>query len=218
MRPKIFNSFSPKKWLTLAFVSTFLIACGDNGRDPILGNDGNAALAPTVIAVTPANNATNVTVTNPTITATFSESMTPLTNSDFTLTCATPCAEVSGSITMNAANTVATYMLDEPAMLDEQTLYFATIENATSQSNGIALAQPFAWEFTTGMAPDTTRPQVTSTEPVTSTPGPTINVPVNALVSAVFSEAMTASTITDTSFTVTCEAPCVNPAGQVSYD
>jgi hypothetical protein len=35
---------------------------------------------------------------------------------------------------------------------------------------------------------------------------------------ATFTEDMLATSITSTSFTVTCAAPCVNPSGAVSYD
>lgn len=64
---------------------------------------------------------------------------------------------------------------------------------------------------------DTTRPRVTVTEPATTSPGPTPGVPANTSISAVFTEEMDPATIDETSFTVTCELPCVSPAGTVSY-
>lgn len=222
MRLKLFNFSSPQKWLMLAVASTFLVACGENGRDPILGTDGNVALLPTVTTVTPANNSTNVEVTNTLISAQFSQSVSELTTADFTVTCESPCASPSGNITMNDARTTATFTVTDPAALDALTVYTATIDNATSIDTGLSLAEPYVWQFTTGptlaTTPETDRPEVTATNPVTTVPGPTTGAPVNTAVSAVFSEEMVAGTITDTSFTVTCEAPCVAPDGAVHYD
>jgi hypothetical protein len=65
--------------------------------------------------------------------------------------------------------------------------------------------------------PDTTRPRVTVTVPATTAPGPTLNAPTNTAITAVFTEDMAPATIGAASFTVTCAAPCVSPAGVVSY-
>jgi hypothetical protein len=67
------------------------------------------------------------------------------------------------------------------------------------------------------VAADTTRPRVTVTAPVTTTPGPTPAVPTNTAITAIFTEDMAPASIGATSFTVTCVAPCVSPAGAVSY-
>ena len=79
------------------------------------------------------------------------------------------------------------------------------------------MANPYVWRFTTGVAPDLTRPRVISTEPVTTIPGPTPNAPTNTAISATFSEDMAPATLNAGSFTLTCDAPCVSPAGTVSY-
>lgn len=68
-----------------------------------------------------------------------------------------------------------------------------------------------------GVIADTTRPQVQQTVPVTTTPGPTLDHPVNASVVASFTEDMAPASITGTNFTVTCSAPCTSPVGDVSY-
>ncbi|EGN74279.1 Protein of unknown function (DUF3494) [Idiomarina sp. A28L] len=218
MHPKLPSFSRVHKWLMLAVTCSLLAACGSDGRDPILGNNGNVALPPTVTVTTPTNDATGVAINNTVITAQFSEAVNPLTMADFTVACAAPCTNPTGTVTMNAANTIATFTVTSPAQLDELTQYTATINSATSRATSLNLAQPYAWQFTTGEAPDTTRPRVTSTKPVTSSPGPTPNIPANTTVSAVFSEAMLASTITTSTFTVTCAAPCVSPTGSVSYD
>jgi hypothetical protein len=66
-------------------------------------------------------------------------------------------------------------------------------------------------------AADTTRPRVTVTVPATTAPGPTPGAPTNTAITAVFTENMAPASIGAASFTVTCAAPCVSPAGAVSY-
>ncbi|MGQ4277440.1 ice-binding family protein [Pseudidiomarina sp. E22-M8] len=217
MCSKFSNLYGANKWLLLAFVGTFLVACGDSGRDPILGTEGNTALSPKVIEVSPTHESINVSVSDPVITAEFNEAVTPLTATDFTLTCADPCVNPIGTVSMNEANTVATFTLTPPETLDDLTLYTATIHTATSVATGLAIDSPYVWEFTTGVTADRTRPRVIRTEPLTTSPGPTDNVPLNTSIVAVFSEDMRASTISETTFTLTCEIPCTPPVGQVSY-
>ncbi len=217
MRVQLNKLSSAKNWLLFALISSTVVACGDNGRDPILGNPGNTALAPTVTVVSPANNATNVAVTGTLVTAQFSEPVNAQTTSTFTLTCAAPCSAPTGTVAMNGSSNVATYTITSPAVLSEMTRYTATIHSAVSRANGLTLAAPYSWSFTTGIIPDTTLPRVTLTEPVTTIPGPTLNVPVNTTVSAQFSEAMLATTITASNFTLSCSAPCLAPTGEVNY-
>ncbi|RUO69317.1 hypothetical protein CWI79_10370 [Pseudidiomarina salinarum] len=164
---------------------------------------------------------------NTAISAAFSEAMlaTTITSSSFTLTCASPCVAPTGAVSYDAASRIAVF---EPAQdLAVSTTYTATIVSTVTDLAGNELAgnqtplsgpSNYVWEFTTGAAADTTRPQVTVTDPLTTSPGPTTNVPVNTTVSAVFSEDMLATTVTGTTFTVTCETPCVSPAGDVSYE
>ena len=63
----------------------------------------------------------------------------------------------------------------------------------------------------------TTLPQVISTFPATTNPGPTPGTPANASILAAFSKDMAGATINASSFTLSCAAPCVAPAGTVSY-
>ncbi len=63
----------------------------------------------------------------------------------------------------------------------------------------------------------TTLPQVISTFPVTTPPGPTPSTPANSSILAAFSKDMAAATINNSSFTLSCAAPCVAPAGTVNY-
>jgi hypothetical protein len=106
------------------------------------------------------------------------------------------------------------------------TTYTATITVGATSVAGAALAgnqaplpasSDYVWRFTTGATSDTTRPRVTFTVPVTTIPGPTPGVPSNTAIVASFSEDMNPATITAATFTVTCAAPCVAPAGNVTY-
>lgn len=152
------------------------------------------------------------------VVATFSEPVAPLTGgASFTLTCAAPCTNPTGSVALDATNTIATFTLTPTTTLASLTAYTATVTGATSLATGVALAAPYVWHFTTGTAADATRPRVIQTSPATTTPGPTAGVPSNSSISAVFSKDMVPASINATSFTLSCAAPCVSPAGTVRY-
>ena len=205
-------------WCMALLASALLAACGGGGgRDPILGA-GVATLGPTVVAVTPAVNAVGVTITNPVINATFSEPVAPIAGAaSFNVTCAAPCVNPTGTVALDATNKIATYTVTPGTTLAPLTAYTATVSGATSLANGTSMPAPYAWSFTTGAAPDTTPPRVTSTTPVTTNPGPTPNVAANTAINAVFTEEMLPASIKASSFTVTCAAPCTSPTGTVGY-
>ncbi len=212
------------QWIALAliapaFLAFGLSACGGGGgQSPILGAGNVAVQAPTVTAVAPVNNATGVPINNTVINAAFSEAVTPFTTgATFILACAAPCIAPTGTVSLDASGRIATFALAPGTALTPQTLYTATVSGAHSVATGLPLAAAFVWHFTTGAAPDTTRPSVTLTVPATSTSGATGGVAANSAITAVFSEDMAPASITATSFTVTCTAPCVSPTGTVSY-
>ena len=124
---------------------------GTGSRDPILGGNGSAALAPLVIAVTPANNAVSVP-TSTLVTATFNEPMAPISGgATFTVTCAAPGVDPAGTVTLNAAGTIATFA--PSAALAPLTVYTATVTGAAALSTGLVLASPYRWQFTTPAPP-----------------------------------------------------------------
>jgi hypothetical protein len=175
------------------------------------------ATPPTVTAVAPVNDATGVPLNIAGITAAFSQPVTAIASggASFTVTCAGPCSSPAGTATLNAAGTIATFA--PGALLEPLTLYTGTVTGVASVAGGLVLVNPFVWTFTTGATLDTTRPRVTVTVPATTSPGPTANVAANTAVTAVFTEDMAPTTLTDTSFTLVCSAPCVSPGGTVSY-
>jgi len=217
-----FESYSRfQMWSAALLLSALTAGCGggSEGRDPILGAD-LAALAPRVTAVTPLANAVGVPISTKIITAAFSKAMNPATlaaTGSFTLTCPGYVPGGAFAVTYLAAGNVATLTLPAAPDLPPSIVCTATVTTAAKDTAGIPLASNFVWTFTTGVTPDTTRPRVTLTAPVTTIPGPTPAVPTNTAITAVFSEAMAPGSITAASFTVTCAAPCVSPAGAVSY-
>ena len=205
-------------WTTL-FICALATGCGGE-KDPILGT-GIAVARPTVTASTPANSATNISIDTAAFTATFSEPMAlPASGSTFTLSCAAPCRAPTGTVALDGTNRTLTYTLTN-SPLRPLTLYTATVSGATSIETGLTLASPFVWSFTTassaGSSQDAEAPEVEVTIPATASPTPTSGVPINDALVAVFSEAMDPATLTNTSFTVTCLAPCVSPTGTVTY-
>jgi len=200
---------------------TLCVLAAGCGQDQIFGNVGAAALYPVVIAETPADGAVGVLLATPSISATLNQAVAPVTGTaSFTLTCAAPCANATGVVSLDPTNTIATFTLTPGTALAPNTVYTATISGVRGKANGLAMTAPFAWTFTTVAPPaDATRPRVLSTIPLTTIPGPTPGVPGNSAVAAIFSKPLAPATVSGTTFIVTCLAPspCVAPTGTVSY-
>jgi Ice-binding-like/Bacterial Ig-like domain len=161
------------------------------------------AAPPTVVSTVPAAGATAVAV-NTLVSATFSEAMNPATINGTTLTLTGPgVTPVLGAVTY--AGTTATFT--PTTVLPANTLFTATITTGAKDPMGNALAANHPWTFTTAPAPT-----VVSTVPAAGA----IAVAANTLVSATFSEAMDATTINGTTFTLT--GPGIAPVvGVVTY-
>lgn len=172
---RIESPFKPLLWLMALLMSVLVAACGGGGGGGTAaapasvanvipgaaGSPGAAATNPTVTSSNPTSGATNVpTSTNTTgvavsvkvLTATFSQAMLPGTITPvgtFTLKNNTlGGADVPGVVTMNAANTVATFT---PGVvnLNAATSYTATITTAAKSAGGTAMPNPVVWSFTT---------------------------------------------------------------------
>ncbi|QDG65140.1 DNRLRE domain-containing protein [Pseudarthrobacter sp. NIBRBAC000502772] len=177
------STFAPKLVLTLS---------GSGG--------GGDTTAPTVTGTSPTDGATGVAVTA-NVTGTFSEAMnaSTVTSSTFTLKAGT--TTVPAAVTYSSTGNVAT--LNPTADLTANTTYTATIESGPTGVKdvaGNALATDKTWTFTTAPAGggDTTPPTVTGTSPTDGATG----VAVTANVTGTFSEAMDASTVTSSTFTL----------------
>lgn len=211
-----FNTFRRRlSWCAVALLATVAAGCS---QDKILGASDRVAtapIAPVVTTVAPLDNAIGVPVGS-TVAITFDKPMAP--GSTFAITCAAPCVNPTGTVALSAGGTVATYTLTPSTSLAPLTLYTVTA-NATMSAGGLPLVVPFVSRFiTAGTTTDTNRPRVSNTSPLTTSPGPTLAVPTNASVAAVFSKNMNqASVEAPATFTVTCVTPCVSPTGVVSY-
>jgi len=155
---------------------------------------------PTVVSTSPANGATGVAISTA-VSATFSEAMnaSTITTGSFTV------GGVSGNVSYNSGTYTATFT--PSANLSYGTTYTANLSTAITDAAGNPLAAAYSWSFTT-VAGDTTPPTVISVSPANGA----TDVALDTTVTATFSEAMNASTITTSSFTVG------GVSGSVSYN
>jgi hypothetical protein len=157
---------------------------------------------PTVTTTTPASGATNVT-TSTTVTAAFSEAMNASTITTSTFQLRNPAGTlVTATVAYNATTRVAT-LTPSSALTGGPTTYTATVVGGTNGVKDLAgnsLASNQTWSFTTA---DTTPPTVSAVSPASGATG----VSLATTVSATFSEAMNAATITATTFVLK------NPSG-----
>ena len=200
-------------WFIPIIVSMFVAGCG-SGQDPILGHSvSNTSVAPTVIAVAPVNNETNVSRNIQSITAEFSVPMdsATLTTASFTLSKGAVLV-TGGGVTY--ANRVAELTLASGSVLDPNTTYTATINTAAKSAAGVALASNYVWTFTTGADVDNIRPTVISTSPIDGR----IGTAITKIITATFSEAMKALSITTVgTFTVKDTNTSANVPGTTTY-
>jgi methionine-rich copper-binding protein CopC len=163
-------------------------------------------IAPTVISTLPANSATGVSISS-SISATFSEAMSSssINTNSFILRSA------SGTFvpaTVTYASNIA--LLNPTAPLVGGTVYTALLTAAVQDVAGTPLASAYSWTFTTSVID--VPPTIVSTSPSASA----TNVAVNSPVTATFSEAMTSSSISSSTFSLVGPDGLVVPS-TVSY-
>lgn len=161
---------------------------------------------PTVTFTDPADGANAVTA-NATIHVAFDETMDCATLNAATFTLMQGAVPVLGLV--SCVGPTATFTPTNP--LAPSASFTATITTGAKDSVGNALAASYVWSFSTGALPDALPPTILSTKPINGA----LNVAVNSVVTATFSEAMDAATITAVTFTVKQGAVAV--AGSVSY-
>jgi hypothetical protein len=147
---------------------------------------------PAVTATVPVNGATAVPI-NQVLSATFNEAMNcaTLTSTTFTVTGPGTTA-VAG--TVGCTGSVATFT--PGAAFAVNTLYTATITTGAKDLTSTAMASNYVWSFLTVPAP--TPPTVISTVPINGATA----APINEALTATFSVAMNAATISTTTFTL----------------
>ncbi|WP_324278581.1 Ig-like domain-containing protein [Blastococcus brunescens] len=141
---------------------------------------GGDTTAPTVTATSPAEGATGIAVGND-VTATFTEDVSGVSGSTFTLAPTAGGAAVGAAVAYDSATRVAT--LDPDADLGADTQYTATLTSGITDAAGNALAAT-SWNFTTvaasGGGGDTTPPAVSTTSPAAAATGVAVGVDVTA--------------------------------------
>jgi Big-like domain-containing protein len=176
-------------------MSSMMFSCsgGGGGGSSTTGNTAaEDTTAPTVSSTTPANNGTGTAI-NAAIAVVFSEAMDPSTVTAVTFHLD---RGVTGAVVYDAANRISTLKPSQDLL--PGTTYQAAVTTGVKDAAGNALSAEYTWAFTTGTVPDTTAPVVASTIPASGA----ANVPVNAAITATFSEAMDAGTIGPATFQV----------------
>ena len=182
-------------------ITLFVLGCKKDD-DPVAINEDS----PTVTLTNPLNNATGVEL-NKQIVATFSETMDDATINTTTFTLKQGTTAVAGAVSYSG--TSATFA---PASnLQSNAMFTGTITTGAKNMGGLALAANYVFSFTTGDLLDTTLPTITLTDPLNSA----TNVARNKAIQITFSEAMMASSINASTFTLVQGTTAVT--GNVSY-
>jgi hypothetical protein len=209
-------TFTPSSALALSTLYTATITSGATDEYGIalasnlvwtFTTGANPCAAPDIISEIPANNAVGVCPATA-VNATFSEAMNPATinATTFTLT-GRGTTPVTGVVTY-AGSTVT---FTPASALALNTLYTATITTGAQDTFGNALASNFVWTFMTSTTA-CAAPTVISVAP----PNIATGICPNTLATATFSQAMQASTINTTTFTLTGPGLTAVP-GTVTY-
>ena len=174
--------------------------------------DCHDTTSPALSGVAPMDGTTNVAL-DVNVGANFSEAMSAstITGASFTLTLGG--VPVSASVSYDPTTNKAT--LNPNAALQAGKTYTAKVNGGSAgvkDSAGNPMAADKVWSFTTLPPPDTTPPTLSGVAPMDGV----TNVALDANVGANFSEAMSASTITGASFTLTLGG--VPVSASVSYD
>lgn len=149
--------------------------------------------APKVVFTAPVNGSTAVPV-NQKASVAFNEDMDTATLNTATFTVKQGSTPVSGTVT----STDTTETFTPARQFEKDKTYTATVTTGAKDLAGNRVANNYQWEFTTGLAADTTAPTVTFTSPVKGATA----APVNQKVNAAFSENMDPATINAATFTV----------------
>jgi hypothetical protein len=164
---------------------------------------------PRVISNIPVNGSTVVS-TFATATVTFSEPMNPSTINPVTFNLqVTNGPGIPGTVTYNPTTRVAEFTPTSP--LPSLANITATVTTGAKDVAGNGLAAPFSFKFTTI---DQSPPFVLSTTPSNGATG----VSTTAAITVTFSEAMAASTINSTNFSLRVTSSGAAVGGNVTYD
>ncbi|GAB4091468.1 hypothetical protein GCM10028786_03940 [Flaviaesturariibacter terrae] len=162
---------------------------------------GTIGTCPIVVSTDPTNGAINVP-TSKMITATFNVAMDAATINAGSFILAQGSTPIAGTVSYSGM--MASFI--PTAQLAANTVYTATIRRTAQNTEGTAMVADYVWNFNTGALPI-----VVSTDPVNGAS----DVPLNKVVTALFSTAMNPATINATSVVIRQGATIV--PGTVTY-
>jgi len=142
-------------WCVLSLLSVLITACA-GGRGAIPGAGGGAAFAPKVTAFAPADASAGDVA--------------------FTPACAAACTNPTGTVGLDATQSIARFTLIPATDLEPVTLCTATLTGVRAAATGIAPASPYVWCFTTAEVAGTAAPMVNSTNPIANNAGVAVNL------------------------------------------
>jgi hypothetical protein len=157
---------------------------------------GSDTIPPTVSGTINANGATNVAI-NTKVGATFSEGMDPLTVSTKTLFLMQGTTAVPGTVSYSGVSAVFAPL----SSLAPGILYTATVKGGAGGVKDLAgnsMASDYVWAWTTSAGSDTVPPVVIGTTVANGA----VNVPIDTIIGATFSEGMDPLTITNVNCTL----------------
>lgn len=190
-------SFKPSTVYTCTITTSLQDVSGNNLEADYIWSftTGSApdVVAPSVLSVTPANNSTSVQTTS-ILSVLFSEAINIQTVSASSFFLKQGNNLIPG--TVSYSGTTATFT---PATsLQNGTVYSATVATSVKDVAGNALGSNYSWVFTTAAIVDIIAPTVLSVSPAANTTG----APTSTKPSVTFSEPMSQSSVSTTSFTV----------------
>jgi hypothetical protein len=132
------SSGASNYWVDIGFTTTVTVSSG-----------------PAVTTVSPTNGATGILVAS-SVSATFNESMNPVTINGNTFTLSSPAGTIAATVSYNSSTLSATLVPSQA--LAYSTTYTATIDggaNGVQDPNGKLLSANYSWTFTTMPPPGT---------------------------------------------------------------
>ncbi len=204
---------------SLSYLTTYTVSLGTGIQD-LSGNTLTTftssftttalpdSTPPSVISTSPAAGTSGIALDAP-ITALFSEPVNAQTVT--TATFLVNAGNVAGTVGYNALTNTATFT--PTAGLANGVTYTATLSGTIQDLAGNPLGSNVSWQFTTTPAPDVTPPTVLVTTPADGVTGISAGL---AIVTATFSEALSADTVTAATFQLSGGSGSVG--GTVTYD
>ena len=141
-----------KFWFSAILLAAALGGCGDPDKNAGTGGPGGQLTPPSVVSVVPTGSATGV-CQGAVITVTFSKAMNPQTINMSTFTVVAGATSVSGAISLDATETIATFT--PASALTVNTSYTVMVSTGAQDQYGNALAPAFVSMFKTATTPCT---------------------------------------------------------------